>query len=91
MQESISHDVSRKEQNVPTSTAGPPLLIHPTPTDEVNWLTDDSIYNWIIKFKPSSGIKKISFVSSFGANFPLQGRGETLQMLLHGTKDRNGI
>ncbi|RGB42085.1 hypothetical protein C1646_751423 [Rhizophagus diaphanus] len=30
-------------------------------------------------------------VSSFGANFPLQGRGETLKMLLHGTKDRNGV
>ncbi|CAB5216105.1 unnamed protein product [Rhizophagus irregularis] len=56
----------------------PPLLIH---VDTVDWSNIDSVYNWIKELKQPNENRKPKFVSSFGAEFPLQGRDETFQIL----------
>ncbi|CAG8680017.1 6836_t:CDS:2 [Funneliformis caledonium] len=43
------------------------------------------------KLKRPDENQKSKLVSSFGAEFPLQGRDETLQILLNGNQTRNGI
>ncbi|CAG8504148.1 5615_t:CDS:2 [Funneliformis mosseae] len=61
------------------------------PQDAVDWNNVDSIYNWIKELKRPDENQKSKLVSSFGAEFPLQGRDETLQILLNGNQTRNGI
>ncbi|CAG8509730.1 3294_t:CDS:2 [Funneliformis caledonium] len=63
------------------------------PEDAVDWSDVDSVYNWIKELKRPNKNLKPKLVSSFGAEFPLQGRDETFKVLLNGSEveSRNGI
>ncbi|PKC10159.1 hypothetical protein RhiirA5_414692 [Rhizophagus irregularis] len=57
----------------------------------VNWNDVNSIYNWMMTLKrpPKTVVPKL--VSTSGADFPLQGREETMKILMEGNGSRNGI
>ncbi|PKC60411.1 hypothetical protein RhiirA1_468051 [Rhizophagus irregularis] len=69
-----------------TYTAGPSQ--QGIPQNGVDWKNVNLVYNWMRELKRPSEIKKLVLVS---AKFPLQGRDETLKVLLHGNETHNGI